>query len=83
MILQCFDIIHTDGDNLLRDDIYQSRPVASDDTRYITFKYFSSCPYKEEFYDTLSAMVNWMYCSWNNNRQWTLSSMIIVKRNSS
>jgi len=27
-----------------------------DDARYITFKLCSSCPYKEEFYDTLSAI---------------------------
>ena len=27
-----------------------------DDARYITFNLCSSCPYKEEFYDTLSAI---------------------------
>ncbi len=47
---------HTDKDNLLQMIYMIIAGYFEDDARYITFKLCSSCPYKEEFYDTLSAI---------------------------
>ena len=47
---------HTDRDNLLQMIYMIMAGYFEDDARYITFKLCSSCPYKEEFYDTLSAI---------------------------
>ena len=47
---------HTDRDNLLQMIYMIMAGYFEDDARYITFKLCSSWPYKEEFYDTLSAI---------------------------
>ena len=47
---------HTDRDNLLQMIYMIMAGYFEDDAIYITFKLCSSCPYKEEFYDTLSAI---------------------------